>query len=103
MCSKSFIRILNILLFRSLSLFHAHTQEKQLSTFNSKLKELTDQTSKLQRNYQTAAAQVEKYKQAAETLRHKSEGLEGQLVSLRKVRNSMFVWLLVCYKSSTCK
>ena len=70
----------------------SHTQEKQLSTYNAKLKELTNQTSKLQRNYQTAAAQVDKYKQTADALHHKSEGLEGQLVSLRKVGDSLILF-----------
>ena len=56
-----------------------------MSMSESKLKELSEQNGKLQRSYKSVSSQVDKYKQASETLKHKSEGLEAQLISLRKV------------------
>ena len=58
-----------------------------MSSSESKLKELTEQNAKLQRSHKSVSSQVDKYmyKQASENLKHKCDGLEAQLVSLRKV------------------
>ena len=51
----------------------------------AKLKELSEQNAKLQRSHKSVSSQVDKYRQSSETLKRKCEGLEAQLVSLRKV------------------
>ena len=60
-------------------------QDKQLSGNEAKLKELSEQNAKLQRSHKAVSSQVDKYRQSSETLKRKCEGLEAQLVSLRKV------------------
>ena len=61
-------------------------QDKQLNASEAKLKELGEQNAKLQHEHKSVSSQVDKYKQSSETLKRKCEGLEAQLVSLRKVR-----------------
>lgn len=64
-------------------------KEKQLNTKEAKLKELTDQTSKLQRSHHAMQSHSDKYKQMADSLKQRCEGLEAQLVSLRKEVDSL--------------
>ena len=52
----------------------------------AKIKELEAANTKLQRGIQTTSGQAAKYKKSTEELKLKSDGLEGQLNSLRKVR-----------------
>ena len=61
-------------------------QDKQLSFSESKMKELSEQNAKLQRSHKSVSTQVDKYRQTSDTLKRKCEGLEAQLVALRKVR-----------------
>lgn len=51
----------------------------------TRLKEITDQNTKLHRGHKSMMSQLDKYRQSSETLKHKCEGLEAQLLSLRKV------------------
>lgn len=64
-------------------------KDKQLHASEAKVKELSDQNTKLQRSQQSLQSHIEKYKQTTDSLRHRCEGLEAQLVSLRKEVDGM--------------
>ena len=68
-----------------------------LAQTESKLKEVSEQSSKIQRSYQSMAGQVDKYKHTSEIFKHKCEGLETQLVSIRKVQ-----YMVNCQDSWPC-
>ena len=63
-----------------------------MATQEAKLKELEVGQAKMERSLQTASNQAAKHKKVAEELKHKCEGLEGQLTSLRKVSHTHWVW-----------
>ncbi len=60
-------------------------QEKCLQETEKRLKEVSETAGKAQRGHTTLVGQVDKYRSLSETLKHKSEGLEAQLVATRKV------------------
>jgi len=64
-----------------------------VATQEAKLKELETGQAKMERSLQSANNLVTKHKKMADELRHKCEGLEGQLTSLRKVSHTHWVGL----------
>lgn len=56
-----------------------------LVSHESRVKELEAAKNKLQTNLQSHTALMEKHKQSAEELKHRSWGLESQLTAVRKV------------------
>ena len=61
-------------------------QEKLLAAHKAHLKEVEAEKGKMLASVQNLSAQLEKKKQSAEEFKQKCWGLEGQLTSVRKVR-----------------
>lgn len=64
-------------------------KNKKLATSDCKNKELTDEVSRLKKSQQGNQIQMEKYKSIADDLKSKSEGLEAQVLTLKKELDSM--------------
>lgn len=56
-----------------------------MTTSTARVRDLETEKAKLQGHAQSQTAQLEKYKQSTEEYRLKAGGLEGQLISVRKV------------------
>ncbi len=60
-------------------------QEKCLQETEKRFKEVSEAAGKAQRGHAALVGQVDKFRALSETHKHKSNGLETQLVALRKV------------------
>ncbi len=60
-------------------------QEKCLQETEKQFKEVSEAAGKAQRGHAALVGQVDKFRALSETHKHKSNGLETQLVALRKV------------------
>lgn len=64
-------------------------KDEKTTLVQKKVKELTEEQGRLQKNNQGLQAQIDKYKKLYDECKHKNEGLEQQLVALRKDLDSL--------------
>ncbi|CAH3103780.1 unnamed protein product [Pocillopora meandrina] len=64
-------------------------KDEKKSTIEKKVKELTEEQGRLQKTNQGLQSQIDKYKKLYDDCKHKNDGLEQQLVSLRKDLDSI--------------
>lgn len=64
-------------------------KDEKSTTVEKKVKELTEEQGRLQKTNQGLQSQIDKYKKLYDECKHKNEGLEQQLVALRKDLDSI--------------
>ncbi|XP_068743873.1 testis-expressed protein 9-like isoform X3 [Montipora capricornis] len=64
-------------------------KDEKSTEVEKKVKELTDEQGRLQKTNQGLQSQIDKYKKLYDECKHKNEGLEQQLVALRKDLDSI--------------
>lgn len=64
-------------------------KDEKTTSVEKKVKELTDEQGRLQKTNQGLQSQIDKYKKLYDECKHKNDGLEQQLVSLRKDLDSI--------------
>ncbi|KAL9985668.1 hypothetical protein ACROYT_G008094 [Oculina patagonica] len=64
-------------------------KDEKTTSVEKKVKELTEEQGRLQKTNQSLQSQIDKYKKLYDECKHKNDGLEQQLVSLRKDLDSI--------------
>lgn len=67
----------------------SNNKDEKSSAVERKVKELTEEQGRLQKTNQGLQSQIDKYKKLYDECKHKNEGLEQQLVALRKDLDSI--------------